>query len=130
MNYIDEINSKIKSHERNKQRLIDLYVDEQITKSDYENRYKEYEKKLGELQVFLKKTSDLVKEYSHEQRKLEDFKQAMKEMKHMEEFDPVIFEKLVEKVYVGGKDSEGNYDPFKLDFVQLGFRISWGKFFP
>lgn len=52
-----------------------------------------------------------------QQKRLKYFKVSITANNRMKEFDPVIFEKLVEKVIVGGIDEDGNSDPYQLTFI-------------
>ena len=51
------------------------------------------------------------------QRRVSDFKKALSENEVLEEFDRGIFERIIEKVIVGGFDEDGNKDPYKITFI-------------
>lgn len=71
------------------------------------------EKLLNERAVNSKKR---LEEKSLKTRTME-FKKFLEKNQVMETFDKTVFESVIEKVIVGGKDSNGNDDPYKLTFV-------------
>ena len=58
-------------------------------------------------------------------RRLRDFKKTLEQNEVLYEFDRYVFESIVEKVIVGGYDSNGNKDPYMIVFVyKTGFKNS------
>ena len=51
------------------------------------------------------------------EKRLMKFKQVLEHNSVLNEFDPSVFESIIEKVIVGGIDKEGNKDPAQLTFV-------------
>ena len=49
-----------------------------------------------------------------------DVREILKQENILDEFDRVVLESIIDKVYVGGYDEEGNPDPYKLTFVLKG----------
>lgn len=114
---LNVLERRVNECEKKKGKLIDLYMDQLISKDDYNARYEEYEKKLKELNKVLKRTSDLKEESDKQKMQLLEFKKVIKSNSHLDKFDPVIFEKLVDRVIVGGIDESGNPDPYELTFI-------------
>ena len=53
------------------------------------------------------------------------FRQTLEQNEVLDTFDRHIFESIVEKVIVGGYDSDGNKDPYMIVFVyKTGFKNS------
>ncbi|WP_235601239.1 hypothetical protein [Tissierella sp. P1] len=50
-------------------------------------------------------------------KRLEEFREVLKNNQFIEEFDRTIFESIVEKIIVGGIDNEGNKDSAMITIV-------------
>ena len=114
---IDKIQAKIYRIEANKKRLLDLYVNGNVSKNDYEVRNQEYDKELQKLRRTIRLTAELESKNKEERKKLDEFRNAISIVDHLDEFDPVIFERIIEKVIIGGINEEGEFDPQLLDFI-------------
>lgn len=102
-----------------KDRLTDLYVNGEISREDFE------EKK----SALLTEEDKLTKERADANFKEEEFQSALNSLKtfrekvlstsqgKISEFDQSIFDTLVDKVIVGGKDEKGEPDSFALKFI-------------
>lgn len=114
---IEKLDKDIEALEKKKKKLLDMVLDEKIQPGDYEQKSQEIadklEKLLNERAVNSKKRSE---EKSLKTRTME-FKKFLEKNQVMETFDKTVFESVIEKVIVGGKDNDGNDDPYKLTFV-------------
>ena len=57
-------------------------------------------------------------------KRMSDLRETLKQEDILDEFDRVVFESIIDKVYVGGYDEDGNPDPYKLIFVLKGNQSS------
>ena len=107
---IYRLNSKIN-------KLVDLRLDGGIEKETYESRYKAL---FNELEKTKAENEKIDLQSSHQkdvQTRLDVFRSVLDLNVNMINFDPDVFNSIVEKVVVGGFDEEGEPDPDKLVFV-------------
>jgi len=64
-----------------------------------------------------KELSSAVKNDSQLKKRLAEFKAVLERNEAMTEFDPVVFESIIEKIIIGEIDEQGNKDPYKIIFV-------------
>ena len=71
------------------------------------------------LDEFMKRTESTMR------KRVATFRQTLEQNEVLDTFDRHIFESIVEKVIVGGYDSDGNKDPYMIVFVyKTGFKNS------
>ena len=58
-----------------------------------------------------------VKNDAQLKKRLADFKAVLERNEAMTEFDPVVFESIIEKIIIGEVDEQGKKDPYKITFV-------------
>jgi len=58
-----------------------------------------------------------VKNDTQLKKRLAEFKAVLERNQAITEFDPVVFESMVEKIVIGEVDEQGNKDPYKITFV-------------
>jgi len=58
-----------------------------------------------------------VKNDTQLKKRLTEFKSVLERNKVMHEFDPAIFENMIEKIIIGEVDEQGNKNPYKITFV-------------
>lgn len=97
--------------------LVELKLNESISMDIYQEKYNEIllnkEKLLGEkrtLEVTLTDEKALKK-------RLEGFKKLLESNKHLEEFDRAVFESIVDKIIIGGTNSDGEIDPAMITII-------------
>lgn len=114
---ISKIESQLKVVDGKKKKLLDLRLEENISKNDYEEKYfelEEQQKKLVEMHFDYQEKLD---DENILKRRTKEFKKALEDNQLLEEFDRKIFESVIEKVIVGEIDEIGNINPYKLTFV-------------
>jgi len=50
-------------------------------------------------------------------KRLTEFKTTLEQKEAMHEFDPAIFENMIEKIIIGEVNEQGNKNPYKITFV-------------
>ncbi|WP_247938538.1 recombinase family protein [Streptococcus intermedius] len=114
---LTKIVSKLNSLYKKEEKLVSMNLDGKISDSVYEDKFNqiqiEKEKLLEEkvnLEVTLKSEVDI-------KSRLENFKEILTSQKTLTEFDKDIFESIVEKIIVGGINSDGEIDPAMLTII-------------
>ena len=114
---LNKIVSKLNSLYKKEEKLVSMNLDGKISDSVYEDKFNqiqiEKEKLLEEkvnLEVTLKSEVDI-------KSRLENFKEILTSQKTLTEFDKAIFESIVEKIIVGGINSDGEIDPAMLTII-------------
>ena len=108
---------EIDALEKKKSKLVDMRLEEIIDKETYESKYADLVSKqelLVEERQKLQETSDNEKDIK---KRLKEFKKTLEQNEVIDKFDRYVFESIVEKVIVGGRDENGNVDPAQLTFV-------------
>ena len=98
-------------------RLLELLLDSSIEKSEYDLKRTEL---LDELETADQEQRELLSAVKNDKQlkvRLAEFKAVLERNKAMIEFDPVVFESMVEKVIIGEVDERGNKNPRKIIFV-------------
>jgi len=98
-------------------RLLELLLDNSIEKSEYDLKRKGL---LDELETAGQEQSELlsaVKSDTQLKKRLAEFKAVLEKNEAMTEFDPAVFESMVEKIIIGEIDEQGNKNPYKITFV-------------
>ena len=75
------------------------------------------------LQKECESLQDAAETESTMRKRVATFRQTLEQNEVLDTFDRRIFESIVEKVIVGGYDSNGNKDPYMIVFVyKTGFK--------
>jgi DNA invertase Pin-like site-specific DNA recombinase len=107
---INRLNSKIN-------KLLDLRLDGGIEKETYEEKYRSLSRELEKLKSENEKNDLQSSRQKDVQKRLDTFRSVLKSNVSMKNFDPDVFNSIVEKVVVGGFDEDGEPDPTKLTFI-------------
>lgn len=121
----NKINKEIKKQEKEKSRIVDLYLKEKIDIDEYTRRYDSIKDVLEQL---LKEKAKYISEEERDKQLDERIKELKKQLENkpmISEFSSEIFRHVVEKVYIGGYDENGVEDPYRITFVyKTGFKDS------
>jgi len=115
-----QIDKDISSLESRKSRMTDMLIDGTITKEVYDDKLIEITRKLHnftEKKLLLEESIGKQKDVG---KRMSELRETLKQENILDEFDRVVLESIIDKVYVGGYDEEGNPDPYKLTFVLKG----------
>ncbi|MBQ6356068.1 MAG: recombinase zinc beta ribbon domain-containing protein [Solobacterium sp.] len=125
INYDEEIRSlkkEIEKFKTHKSKILDLFVEEKIDKEQYDNKLALYNNKIDQVNIKLAEIESQKEKDSKFRKELNDFKTEIHTDQLMDDFEPEIFEKLVEKVIIGEINEEGVVNPFTIKFV---YRTGW-----
>lgn len=107
---INKIESKIN-------KLVDLYLEQKLSKENFENKYSEL---LNELEKVKAKEEELQTITSKEDSlkdRIDTFRKLFENNEILKEFDREIFESVIEKIIVGKIDEDGNKNPYSVTFI-------------
>ena len=92
-------------------------MDGTIEKEEYDGKMAEYNARLNR-QIAEKEilAEDSLKKKSIN-RRIRDLRHTLETKDPLDQFDRLVFDSIVEKIIVGGFDSEGKPSPYKLTFV-------------
>jgi len=128
-----KIEKDIRALETKKSKLVDMRLEETIDKETYEAKYFDLSSQIEELQKEQESLQDAAETENVMRKRVASFRRTLEQNEVLETFDRYIFESIVEKVIIGGYDSEGNKDPFKIVFIyKTGFKnsVDGGRFKP
>ena len=114
---LKQIAANINKLESKKSRLTELLVDGTIEKEEYDGKMAEYNARLNR-QIAEKEilAENSLKKKSIN-RRIRDLRHTLETKDPLDQFDRLVFDSIVEKIIVGGYDSEGKPSPCKLTFV-------------
>ncbi len=120
---IEKVNREIRDVLARKDKLLDLRLDESITKDEYDLKNLDFCAKIEELKLQLEELQQADTSRKSIEKRIAEFKKVLLENKGLTKFDRAVFESIVEKVIVGGFDENGAKDPQKISFVyKTGFK--------
>jgi hypothetical protein len=99
---IEKVNREIRDVLARKDKLLDLRLDESITKDEYELKNLELCAKIEELKLQLEELQQADTSRKSIEKRIVEFKKVLLENKGLTKFDRAVFESIVEKVIVGG----------------------------
>ena len=108
-----------------KNKLVDMRLEDTIDKETYDRKYLDLSSQIEQLQKERESLQDAAETESTMRKRVATFRQTLEQNEVLDTFDRHIFESIVEKVIVGGYDSNGNKDPYMIVFVyKTGFKNS------
>ena len=119
---IKKCKKKINEIKKQRQKLLDNYMNNIIAQDMYEENETTLVRELSDVNIQLAQLLEKQKDQKSLEERISDFKEALLNDEIITEFDRVVFESIIEKVIVGGFDENGNKDPYKLTFIyKTGF---------
>lgn len=100
-----------------KDKLLELMIDNTITKEEYKEKSEKYITKIESLEKRISQLELLVEDDESIENGLKKFKDLFEKNDMIEEFDKEIFDALVDYVIIGGYDEKGNKDHFLIKFI-------------
>ena len=97
-----------------------MLIDGTITKEVYDEKLNEFIRKLHVLNEKKLLLDENIGKQKDVGKRMSELRETLKQENILDEFDRVVLESIIDKVYVGGYDEEGNPDPYKLTFVLKG----------
>ncbi|MCL2841397.1 MAG: hypothetical protein FWE05_11575 [Defluviitaleaceae bacterium] len=98
-------------------RLLELLLDNSIEKSEYDEKRRDLLDELEEADHEQQELQSAVKNDSQLKKRLAEFKTVLEQNEVMNEFDPTVFENMIEKIIIGEVDEQGNKNPYKITFI-------------
>lgn len=114
---ITDLEARISNLEKQKDNIVELRVSGIVSKEDCEKKYASISKEIEMVKGELGRYQDKKREQSEVKGKLKAFKETILKHKRIDEFEREILETTVDKIIVGGFDSDGNPDPHRLNFI-------------
>lgn len=114
---ITDLEARISNLEKQKDNIVELRVSGIVSKEDCEKKYASISKEIEMVKGELDRYQDRKREQSEVKGKLKAFKETILKHKRIDEFQREILETTVDKIIVGGFDSDGNPDPHRLNFI-------------
>lgn len=114
---ITDLEARISNLEKQKDNIVELRVSGIVSKEDCEKKYASISKEIEMVKGELDRYQDKKREQSEVKGKLKAFKETILKHKRIDEFEREILETTVDKIIVGGFDSDGNPDPHRLNFI-------------
>src|SRR5690625_2172997 len=88
-----------------------------IDKETYEDKYNSLMQEINEKVQTREKSLSNLEEEKDIKKRLLAFKKVLEQNDVIDTFDRYVFESVVDKVFVGGVDEDGNKDPAMITFV-------------
>ena len=114
---LKKITNKLHALLKKEENLVNLRLEGEISDSIYTEKYNEISSEkeyLAEEKVNIEAT---LKSEIDVKKRLTEFKQLLSSQKILTEFDRTVFESIVEKIIVGGVNSDGKIDPAMLTII-------------
>lgn len=122
---LKQIQNEISSIEIKLKKLVDMRIDGVIDKETYEEKYLEFSERMAKLKSDRTDTEFVLDEEKSLNKRIETFRKIFERKKSLDEFDPVAFKSIVEKVIVGDVDEKGNKNPYIITFIfKTGLRAN------
>ncbi len=126
-----DLNDSIKNLKDRQAKLIDLMLDETISKDDYGIKSNELTNLILTKEKEINQIEELVSNQESLETKLQEIKDKILESDTIVIYDPEIFTLLIDRVIVGGHDSLENKVPeqvtYIFDITNEAFRIKGKK---
>lgn len=98
-------------------KLVDLHIDGSIDKSTYEGKYSVLADELTKLKDELFELENNMDEENAIKVRVSAFRKIFESNKPLENFDPDVFETVIEEVVLGGTEGNGEHNPYILTFI-------------
>lgn len=115
-----QIDKDISALESKKSRMTDMLIDGTITKEVYDEKLVEFTRKLHTLSDKRKILADSINTRNDISKRMSELRETLEKEDILDEFDRIVFESIIEKLYVGGYEEDGTPDSYKLTFILKG----------
>ena len=114
---LKQIDGDIRNVENKISKLLDLHLEDQIDKENYEEKYTELKKELQELKTEKRELGIVEDEEKTIKERIVSFRKLFQSKEPLVEFDKEVFKTVVEEVIIGGYKEDGSIDPYMLTFI-------------
>ena len=116
-NELKKLNEKMNTLQNKKNKLIDLLLDEKISKTEYDKRFGGLNLQITELQSEMEEVEKSSNIGMSLEERLKTFKKIFDAKEPMEKFDGEVFRLLIKKVVIGGLDKDGKPLSYMVNFI-------------
>ena len=116
-NKINDLNSKEEILRKRLSNLIDMKLDDCISKDDYKEKEKEIKDSLEVISLERKEFENLENDNKNISKKIKEIESIFAEPILLKEFNKDAFDNLVDKIIIGGIDQNGNRNPNVIRFI-------------
>ena len=117
-----KLEEKLSVISNKRQKLVENYLNGTIEKEVYKPKDDEIKAELGILQKEYDQVKAQAVDRETMKKRIESFRAVLSEGGVMTVFDRDIFDRMIDKVIVGGLNENGEKDPYKLTFI---FKTGW-----
>lgn len=114
---LNKIDVGIRNVENKISKLLNLHLEDQIDKENYEEKYTELKKELQELKTEKKELDKVEDKEITIKERIGSFRKLFESKEPLIEFDREVFKTVVEEVIIGGYKEDGSIDPYMLTFI-------------
>ena len=114
---INKIDGDIRGIEKKIGKLLDLHLEDQIDKENYEGKYTELKKELQDLKAEKRELDKTEDEEKTIKERIASFRKLFESKEPLIEFDREVFKTVVGEVIIGGYKEDGSIDPYMLTFI-------------
>lgn len=114
---LKQIQNEIVAIEIKLKKLVDMRIDDVIDKETYEERYLEFSERMAKLKNDKMDVEVTFDEEKTLNKRIDTFRKIFERNKSLDEFDPIAFKSIVDRVIVGDVDENGNKNPYMITFV-------------
>ena len=124
-NDINRVNCEIEAIKKKKRRVLDLFLNNEVEKSIYDDSTKALDEEINEKNYDLSKLMNKQDEVEEKKRDFLGLKKLLSSNNLLEEFDRTVFDMTVGRIIAGGYKEDGTPDNNVLTFIfKSGFRLN------
>ena len=116
-NEIKELNEKIVSDTSKKEKLIELMIEGAIDRETYDKKLQKYNNKIEKYEMKMRSLKAEVKNDNSIENGINKLKELLVSKSEINEFDPEIFDAIVDYAIIGGYSENGQIDPYMIRFI-------------
>ncbi len=114
---IKELNEKIVADTNKKEKLLELMIEGAIDRETYDNKLQKYNNKIEKNEMKMDSLKAEVKNDNSIENGINKLKQLIVSKDEINEFDPEIFDAIVDYAIIGGYAENGQIDPYMIRFI-------------
>lgn len=114
---LKKITNKLRTLLKKEENLVNLRLEGKISDSIYNEKYTEISSEKEYLSEEKVNVETTLKSEIDVKKRLTEFKQLLSSQKLLTEFDRTVFESIVDKIIVGGVNSDEEIDPAMLTII-------------
>ena len=116
---ISDVNKKLISERKRSSKLLDFYLNGDVSEVDYKEKYADINDRIEKLENELHILEEMSQKEINVKESIVQFRKAINTKEPLQTFDRDIFEAVIDHVVAGEKDGD-NIDPYKLTFYYKG----------